>query len=142
MGVLKMQNVIKGAALAAVAATAMASSAQAAHFVGNYSVTANTTDPGLKISILDLPGFLGEYRGTSVALAGDARRSLYEVDLRGPVAILVGNEGAGLTAAARNAAKVRARIPMPGRAESLNASVAGSVALFEAVRQRAGARSR
>lgn len=51
-----MQNVIKGAALATLAAMAMASSAQAAHFVGNYSVTANTSDPGLKISIQDLPG--------------------------------------------------------------------------------------
>ena len=91
---------------------------------------------------VDLPSFLGEYRGTSVALAGDAGRSLYEVDLRGAVAILVGNEGAGLSAAARDAAKVTARIPMPGKAESLNASVAGSLALFEAVRQRAGTGSR
>jgi TrmH family RNA methyltransferase len=85
---------------------------------------------------IDIAGFLGGYRGTSVALAGDAKKRLYDVDLRGPVAILVGNEGAGLSAAARGAAKVAARIPMPGRAESLNAAVAGSLALFEAVRQR------
>ena len=85
---------------------------------------------------VELAAFLATFRGTPVALAGDAKKSLYDVDLRGPVAILVGNEGAGLSAAARGAAKVAARIPMPGRAESLNAAVAGSLALFEAVRQR------
>jgi TrmH family RNA methyltransferase len=85
---------------------------------------------------VEVAAFLGTFRGTSVALAGDAPKSLYELDLRGPVAILVGNEGAGLSPAARGAAKVAARIPMPGQAESLNASVAGSLALFEAVRQR------
>ena len=85
---------------------------------------------------IDVAAFLGAYRGTSLALAGDAKTSIYDLDLRGPVAILVGNEGSGLSAAARGAARVSARIPMPGAAESLNASVAGSLALFEAVRQR------
>jgi TrmH family RNA methyltransferase len=85
---------------------------------------------------VDTAAFAASFRGTSVALAGEAPRSLYEVDLRGPVAILVGNEGAGLSPAARKAAKVAARIPMPGAAESLNASVAGSLALFEVLRQR------
>jgi len=85
---------------------------------------------------LDLVAFLAAYRGTSVALAGAAGRSLYEIDLRGPVAIVVGAEGAGLSAAVREAAAVAARIPMPGPMESLNAAVAGSLALFEALRQR------
>lgn len=85
----------------------------------------------------DLGAFLRSYRGTSVALCGEARRTIYETDLRGPVAFLVGNEGAGLSAGLEKAATARARIPMPGRAESLNAGVAGSIALFEAVRQRA-----
>jgi TrmH family RNA methyltransferase len=51
----------------------------------------------------------------------------------------VGNEGAGLSRAVLEASTLRARIPMPGRIESLNAATAGSIALFEAVRQR-GAR--
>jgi TrmH family RNA methyltransferase len=85
---------------------------------------------------VEVPVLLGGLRGTSVALAGDAKKSLYELDLRGPVAIVVGNEGAGLSAAARGAARVAARIPMPGMTESLNASVAGSLALFEVLRQR------
>jgi TrmH family RNA methyltransferase len=84
----------------------------------------------------DLAAWLGSYRGTSVALAGGTARSLYELDLRGPVAFVVGNEGAGLSAALRARATVAARIPMPGAAESLNAAVAGSIALFEALRQR------
>lgn len=84
---------------------------------------------------VDLAKFLATYRGTAVALAGDAKRSLYDVDLRGPVAIVVGSEGAGLSAAVRERATMLARIPMPGPAESLNAAVAGSLALFEAVRQ-------
>lgn len=85
---------------------------------------------------VDLAKFLAAYRGTAVALAGEARRSLYDVDLLGPVAIVVGSEGTGLSAAVRDRATMLARIPMPGPAESLNAAVAGSLALFEAVRQR------
>ena len=74
-----------------------------------------------------------------MALTADGARSVYEIDLSGPTALLVGNEGVGLSASVLEAATVRARIPMPGRVESLNAATAGSIALFEAVRQR-GAR--
>jgi TrmH family RNA methyltransferase len=88
------------------------------------------------VEAADLAAFVARFKGTSIALAGEAKASIYETDLRGPVAFLVGNEGAGLSAELERAATVRARIPMPGRAESLNAGVAGSVALFEAVRQR------
>lgn len=84
----------------------------------------------------DLAAFLAGYRGTSVALAGGAARSIYDVDLRGPVAIVVGNEGAGISPALLAAARVSVHIPMPGRMESLNAGVAGSLGLFEALRQR------
>jgi RNA methyltransferase, TrmH family len=80
--------------------------------------------------------FISRYRGATVALVGGARASLYDLDLRPPTAFFVGNEGAGLTEDVRRAAGVRARIPMPGRVESLNAGTAGSVCLFEAVRQR------
>jgi len=86
---------------------------------------------------VDLLAFVTGYRGTSIALAGSARRSLYDLDLRGPCAIFVGNEGAGLSEELEAACKARARIPMPGKGESLNAGVAGSLALFECVRQRA-----
>lgn len=84
----------------------------------------------------DLAAYLAGYRGTSVALAGQAQHSIYDVGLRGPIAILVGNEGGGLSPALLEHATIQARIPMPGSAESLNAAVAGSVCLFEALRQR------
>jgi TrmH family RNA methyltransferase len=86
----------------------------------------------------DLAQFLHGYRGTSVALAGQARRSLYELDLEGPLAIVVGNEGAGVSPALLAAASTTARIPMAGPMESLNAATAASIALFEALRQRSG----
>jgi TrmH family RNA methyltransferase len=85
----------------------------------------------------DLEAFLAAYRGTVVALAAGHGSSIYEVDLRGRIAICVGNEGAGLSPAVLARAGVRASIPMPGPVESLNAGVAGSLCLFEAVRQRA-----
>lgn len=67
-----------------------------------------------------------------------AKRSLYDCDLRGKVAFLLGNEGAGLSARLSNLATQEITIPMPGRAESLNAAAATAICLFEAVRQRQG----
>ena len=84
----------------------------------------------------DLAAYLRSYRGTSVALSPRAKASIHDVDLSERCALLVGSEGAGLTPALEAAANVRARIPMPGRMESLNAATAGSLALFECVRQR------
>lgn len=84
----------------------------------------------------DLEAFVASYRGTTVALTPHAKLSIYDVDLSGRCALLVGSEGAGLSPALEAAAKIRARIPMPGRMESLNASIAGSLALFECVRRK------
>ncbi|MGZ5041748.1 MAG: TrmH family RNA methyltransferase [Usitatibacter sp.] len=84
----------------------------------------------------DLGAYVAGYAGTSIALAADAKASLYDLDLAGPGAFIVGNEGAGLSPELAAAATVRARIPMPGKVESLNAATAVSICLFEAVRQR------
>lgn len=65
---------------------------------------------------------------------------LAEADLTGPVLLVVGNETAGMSAQWREACDVVAEIPMGGSASSLNASVAGSIALYEARRQRGRAR--
>jgi TrmH family RNA methyltransferase len=86
---------------------------------------------------VDLAALIARYRGTVVAAVRDAARSLYSVDLRGEVALLFGNEGAGLSAALREAAPLQVSIPMPGKAESLNVAAAAAVCLFERVRQRA-----
>jgi TrmH family RNA methyltransferase len=85
---------------------------------------------------VDLAAFLDRYRGASMALAGDAHHSIYEADLRGPIAVLVGSEGAGISPGLRERADRSLSIPMPGGMESLNAAVAGSLALFEVLRQR------
>ena len=84
----------------------------------------------------DLVVWLGGFSGRSVALALAEDSDFYALDLGGPLALIVGNEGAGLSAAVREGASVRAHIPMAGRVESLNASAALAVAVFEAVRQR------
>ncbi|MHB8915053.1 MAG: TrmH family RNA methyltransferase [Thiobacillus sp.] len=90
---------------------------------------------------VDLPEWLTAFAGASVALALDetsgAEQDFYRMDFIGPTAFIVGNEGAGLSAPVMQVANTHARIPMPGKVESLNAAAALAVATFEAVRQRA-----
>ncbi|HSM10174.1 MAG TPA: 23S rRNA (guanosine(2251)-2'-O)-methyltransferase RlmB [Lysobacter sp.] len=71
-------------------------------------------------------------------LAGEAEASLYSIDLRGNVALVLGGEADGLRRLTRENCDQLVKIPMPGGAgvESLNVSVATGVTLFEAVRQR------
>ena len=69
-------------------------------------------------------------------LAAVARDGDREADLRGPSALMIGNEGAGLPEAWIAQADARLTIPFPGAVESLNAAIAGSVLLYEAMRQR------
>ena len=68
--------------------------------------------------------------------AGEADASLYALDLKGNVALVMGSEGDGLRRLTRENCDQLVKIPMPGEFESLNVSVATGVALFEAVRQR------
>jgi 23S rRNA (guanosine2251-2'-O)-methyltransferase len=70
-------------------------------------------------------------------LAGEARDSLYAIDLSGPVALVVGGESDGLRRLTRDTCDHLAAIPMAGDVESLNVSVATGIALFEVRRQRA-----
>lgn len=71
-----------------------------------------------------------------VGAAGEAERTLYEVDLGGPLALLLGAEGKGLRRLTRERCDALVRIPMAGAVDSLNVSVAAGVCLFEARRQR------
>ncbi|KQR18137.1 MULTISPECIES: 23S rRNA (guanosine(2251)-2'-O)-methyltransferase RlmB [Xanthomonas] len=72
-------------------------------------------------------------------LAGEAEASLYSVDLRGNVGLVLGGEADGLRRLTREHCDGLVKIPMPGDIESLNVSVATGVTLFEVVRQRLGA---
>ena len=73
-----------------------------------------------------------ELPGTRLALEQDAPRALRELELHGPVVLIVGGEREGLGPDARKAAHVRARIPIrEGGPDSLNAGMAATVALYE-----------
>lgn len=74
--------------------------------------------------------------GRFVLLDVDATESLYQVDWRGPVGLIVGSEAQGAGVAWRRQASVRVRIPMEPPVESLNAAVSGAICLYEALRQR------
>ena len=79
---------------------------------------------------------IDNFNGISVSTRLDAKGTLFELDLTGPVAWMFGNEGGGLTADSSNLTMHVARIPMPGKAESLNVAAATSICLFEEVRQK------
>ena len=68
--------------------------------------------------------------------AADGGTGLYEADLRGPAAIVIGSEGDGMSRLVREQCDFLVSIPMRGRVNSLNASAAAAVVLYEAVRQR------
>jgi TrmH family RNA methyltransferase len=84
----------------------------------------------------DLPAFLGGYRGQAVLTALDAAVDLYSLDLKSPVAWVLGNEGQGVRDEVAQSTRLRVRIPMPGATESLNVAAAAAICLFETVRQR------
>ena len=79
-------------------------------------------------------------RGLRVVAADqDAADLAWEADLRGPLAIVVGSEGSGVSGATRRRCNLLVRFPMAGRVASLNAATAGALLVFEVVRQRSGA---
>lgn len=85
---------------------------------------------------VDLPAWLQAFAGQRVALALGGDSDVYALDLTGPLALIAGNEGAGLSPEVCAVATRRAHIPMVGRVESLNAAAALAVVSFEALRQR------
>jgi 23S rRNA (guanosine2251-2'-O)-methyltransferase len=87
----------------------------------------------------DLAAALADLHARGLRIAGaeaDAPLTARESDLRGPLAIVVGSEGQGLGPAVRRRCDLLMRIPMRGAIGSLNAAVAGSILLFEALSQR------
>jgi 23S rRNA (guanosine2251-2'-O)-methyltransferase len=71
-----------------------------------------------------------------VGTTGEADESLYQQDLKGPIAIVMGAEGAGMRRLTKEHCDFLVKLPMAGSVSSLNVSVATGICLFEAVRQR------
>lgn len=78
----------------------------------------------------------GQTNGLQLYLADMDGQSCWETDLRQPLALIIGGEAEGASDEARKLATQKISIPMVGNVESLNAGVAGSVLMFEVVRQR------
>ena len=93
------------------------------------------------LMVTNLARTLGELQDRGVRVIGtsdDAPRTLFDADLTGPVALVLGAEGAGMRQLTRKTCDELVRIPMQGAVESLNVSVASAVCLYEALRQRQG----
>ncbi len=73
-----------------------------------------------------------------IGLAGEAKTDYDKANLTGPLALVVGNEGKGISRLVREHCDLLIKLPMRGTINSLNAAVAGSIALYEALRQRNG----
>lgn len=87
----------------------------------------NTTIQGLQKSGVWVAG-----------MAMDAPQTIFEADLKGPLALVIGGEEKGLRSLVRQRCDFLVRIPQRGRIDSLNASAAAAVVLYEAFRQRQG----
>jgi 23S rRNA (guanosine2251-2'-O)-methyltransferase len=74
---------------------------------------------------------------TLIGLDGEAKTDLAEVDSSGPLVLVVGSEGGGLSRLVREACDTLAAIPIATQVESLNAGVAAGIALYEIARRRA-----
>ena len=89
--------------------------------------------------VTNLARTLGELKERAIwviGTSGDASKNIYQVDLKAPVALVLGAEGPGMRQLTRKTCDELVSIPMQGAVESLNVSVASGVCLFEAVRQR------
>ena len=87
----------------------------------------------------DLTSVLAELRRAGVMIVGadaGSEAAPDDVDLSAPAALVLGNESWGLSDKVRSEVDITVGIPMPGAVESLNVAIAGSILLFEAVRQR------
>jgi 23S rRNA (guanosine2251-2'-O)-methyltransferase len=94
------------------------------------------------LMVTNLARTLGELQDRGLRVVGtsdDAPETLYDLDLTGPVALVLGAEGTGLRQLTRKTCDELVRIPMQGAVESLNVSVASAVCLYEALRQRRAA---
>jgi TrmH family RNA methyltransferase len=95
--------------------------------------------PVVAATLEDLAALKSRGIKLAAAVAEDAHNVIpaHQADLSQPIAILIGNEGSGLSGELLELADLFVTIPCPGRVESLNAAIAGSLLLYEAAQQRA-----
>ena len=89
--------------------------------------------------VANLPSLLKDLKKQGLWIFGaaaEAQTALYDADLKGPAAIVIGSEGDGMSRLVRETCDVLVSIPMRGKLNSLNASAAAAILLYEAVRQR------
>lgn len=89
--------------------------------------------------VTSLPAVMEELKERGVWITGadgSGDRTIFEADLAGPVAVVIGNEGEGMSRLVREKCDFLVRIPMKGQTESLNASVAAALFMFEVARRR------
>ena len=91
---------------------------------------------------VDLVAWARDYEGNVVATVATGGRAVFEADLRDRVALVLGNEGAGISPELLAVAPIHVTVPMPGGFESLNVAAAAAVCLYECLRQRATAAKR
>ena len=92
-----------------------------------------------RVARVDLPQALDDLKQRGIAvfgLAAEAEVEHWEADLSGPMVLVVGGEARGLRPVVSRRCDALIRLPMRGRVDSLNAGVAGSIVLYEALRQR------
>jgi 23S rRNA (guanosine2251-2'-O)-methyltransferase len=92
--------------------------------------------------VTNLARTLGELKERNIWCIGtseEAPKTIHQVDLKGPVALVLGAEGAGMRQLTRKTCDELVAIPMRGAVESLNVSVASGICLYEALRQRSPA---
>ena len=92
--------------------------------------------PYAHTSLNDLVAWCRSHEIAMTVATPESDTSLYDVNLSGPVCLLVGAEDKGVSAEAKEAADVEFSIPMKGLSDSLNVSTAAAICLYEALRQR------
>ena len=113
--------------------------------VGLTAVVAKTSAGALEympvVRVSNLANAIRELKARGVWVLGTAAEGsvrLYDADLRGPAAIVIGSEGEGISRLVAEQCDYLVSIPMRGEISSLNASAAAAILLYEAVRQRIG----
>jgi 23S rRNA (guanosine2251-2'-O)-methyltransferase len=113
------------------------------HAVGINSTVAKVASGAAEtvpyFMVTNLARTIGELKERDIRVVGtsdDASKSLYEIDLTGPVALVLGAEGSGMRQLTARHCDELVRLPMRGAVESLNVSVASGICLYEALRQR------